>query len=59
MVESSPQMNSMSFGEIHGIKRQFSTTKTLQQNGLVERKNRTVQEAAKTMFNEAKLPDGY
>ena len=45
------------FFEIRGIKRQFSTTP--QQNGVVERKNMTVQEAAKTMLNEAKIPDGY
>ena len=30
-----------------------------QQNGVVERKNSTVQEAARTMLNEAKLHDGY
>ena len=47
------------FCEIHGIKRQFSTVKTPQQNGVVERKNKTVQEVARTMFNEAKLHDGY
>ena len=32
------------FFEIHGIKRQFLAAKTPQQNGVVERKNRTVQE---------------
>ena len=47
------------FCEIHGIKRQFSTTKTPRQNGVVERNNRTVQEASITMHNEAKLPYGY
>ena len=45
------------FCEGHGIKRQFSAMKTPQHNGVVERKNRTVQEAARTMFNEAKLSD--
>jgi hypothetical protein len=45
--------------ENHGIKRQFSTTITPQQNGIAERKNRIVQEAARTMLNEAKLSDGY
>ena len=43
------------FFEDHGIKRQFSAAKTPQQNGVVERKNITVQEAARTMLNEAKL----
>ena len=41
------------FCEGHEIKRQFSAAKTPQQNGVVERKNRTVQEAARTMLNEA------
>ena len=33
----------------------FSVTKTPQQNGVVERKNRTVMEMARTMLNESKL----
>ncbi|GJS31951.1 putative ribonuclease H-like domain-containing protein [Tanacetum coccineum] len=37
------------FCEIKGIKREFSIAKTPQQNGLVERKNRTLIEAARTM----------
>ena len=47
------------FFETHGIKRQFSAPKTPQQSGVVERKNRTVQEATRKMLNEAKIPDGY
>ena len=47
------------FCETHGIKRQFSAARTPQQNEIVERKNKTVQEAARTMLNEAKLSDGY
>ena len=47
------------FFEIHGIKRQFSAANTPEQNGVVERKNRTIQEASKTMLNEAKLSDGF
>ena len=35
---------------------QFSAPRTLQQNGVVERKNRTFVEATRTMLNEAKLP---
>ena len=38
-----------------GINHNFSTPKTPQQNGVVERKNRTLQEMAKTMLNENKL----
>ena len=47
------------FCENHGIKRQVSATRTPQQNGMVERRNRTIQEAARTMLNEAKLSYGY
>ena len=39
----------------NGIRRHFSITETLQQNGVVERKNRTVMEMARTMLNESKL----
>ena len=47
------------FCETHGIKRQFSAPKNPKQNGVVERKNMTVQEAARTMLNEVKFRDGY
>ena len=40
------------FCEDHGIKRHLSLAKTPQQNGIVERKNRNVQEAFRTMLNE-------
>nr|GFC82285.1 ribonuclease H-like domain-containing protein [Tanacetum cinerariifolium] len=39
-----------------GIKREFSNARTLQQNGVVERRNRTLIEAARTMLADAKLP---
>lgn len=39
-----------------GISRQYSAPRTPQQNGVVERKNRTLVEAARTMLNEANLP---
>ena len=39
-----------------GIARQFSTPNTPQQNGVVERKNRTVQEMARTMLSQSDLP---
>ena len=47
------------FCEIHGIKRQFSAANIPQQNGVVERKNRIVQEASRTMLNESKLSYAY
>jgi transposase InsO family protein len=45
----------MDYCSNHGIKRQFSITRTPQQNGVVERKNRTVQEMARTMIMDSKL----
>lgn len=45
--------------EKHGIKRQYSAARTPQQNGVVERKNRTVKEMARTMLNESKLLDKF
>jgi transposase InsO family protein len=47
------------FYETHGIKIQFFVAKTPQQNGIVERRNRTIQEAPRTMLNQEKLYDGY
>ncbi|KAL8104298.1 hypothetical protein AgCh_028500 [Apium graveolens] len=44
------------FCKSHGIKQEFSALGTPQQNGVVERKNRTLIEAARTMLEEAKLP---
>nr|GEV81106.1 putative ribonuclease H-like domain-containing protein [Tanacetum cinerariifolium] len=39
-----------------GIKREFNNARTLQQNGVAERKNKTLIEAARTMLADAKLP---
>nr|GEV98852.1 retrovirus-related Pol polyprotein from transposon TNT 1-94 [Tanacetum cinerariifolium] len=39
-----------------GIKREFSNARTPQQNGVAERRNRTMIEAARTMLADAKLP---
>nr|GEV14345.1 hypothetical protein [Tanacetum cinerariifolium] len=38
-----------------GIKREFSNARTPQQNGVVERRNKTLIEAAKTMLADAKI----
>nr|GEZ27287.1 hypothetical protein [Tanacetum cinerariifolium] len=38
------------------IKREFSNARTPQQNGVVERRNRTLIEAVRTMLADAKLP---
>ncbi|GKA38048.1 putative ribonuclease H-like domain-containing protein [Tanacetum coccineum] len=39
-----------------GIKREFSNARTPQQNGLAERRNKTLIKAARTMLADAKLP---
>ena len=39
-----------------GIKHEFSAPKTPQQNEVVERKNRVLQEMAQTMLNQHELP---
>ncbi|GJW31763.1 retrovirus-related pol polyprotein from transposon TNT 1-94 [Tanacetum coccineum] len=39
-----------------GIKREYSVARTPQQNGIAERKNRTLTEAAKTMLADLLLP---
>eukprot|EP00253_Pinus_taeda_P004698 PITA_04698 len=44
------------FCEQHGIEREFSTTRTPQQNGVVERMNKTVQESARAMLDESGTP---
>ncbi|KAL8089166.1 hypothetical protein AgCh_038803 [Apium graveolens] len=45
-----------SFCEETGIMHEFSATRTPQQNGVVERKNRSLIEAARTMLEKSKLP---
>ncbi|GKD07471.1 putative ribonuclease H-like domain-containing protein [Tanacetum coccineum] len=47
------------FCEMKGIKREFSVARTPQQNGVAERKNRTLIEAARTMLVDSKLPTTF
>jgi transposase InsO family protein len=49
----------MDFCSKHGIKRKFFIARTPQQNGVVERKNMTVQEMARTMLMDSKLTDVF
>ncbi|GKB64899.1 retrovirus-related pol polyprotein from transposon TNT 1-94, partial [Tanacetum coccineum] len=42
-----------------GIKREFSVARTPQQNGVAERKNKTLIEAARTMLADSKLPTTF
>ncbi|GJY59316.1 ribonuclease H-like domain-containing protein [Tanacetum coccineum] len=47
------------FCEKKGIKREFSVARTPQQNGVAERRNRTLIEAARTMLADSKLPTKF
>ncbi|GJU96214.1 putative ribonuclease H-like domain-containing protein [Tanacetum coccineum] len=42
-----------------GIKREYSVARTPQQNGMAERRNRTLIEAARTMLADSKLPTTF
>jgi hypothetical protein len=47
------------FLEEEGIKHEFSSPYTPQQNGVVERKNRTLLDMARTMLDKYKTPDWF
>ncbi|GKE77055.1 putative ribonuclease H-like domain-containing protein, partial [Tanacetum coccineum] len=47
------------FCEIKGILRQFSVVRTSQQNGVAERRNKILIEAARTMPTDSKLPTTF
>jgi transposase InsO family protein len=47
------------FLEDEGIKHEFSSPYTPQQNGVVERKNRTLLDMARTMIDEYNTPDRF
>jgi hypothetical protein len=47
------------FLEEEGIKHEFCSPYTPQQNGVVERKNRTLSDMARTMLDEYKTPDWF
>ncbi|GKE40105.1 ribonuclease H-like domain-containing protein [Tanacetum coccineum] len=47
------------FCKMKGIKREFSVARTPQQNGVAERKNRTLIEAVRTMLADSKLPTTF
>ncbi|GJY59755.1 retrovirus-related pol polyprotein from transposon TNT 1-94 [Tanacetum coccineum] len=51
--------NEVQFGyycDLNGISHNFSAPRTPQSNGVVERKNRTLQEMSRTMLNEQSIP---
>eukprot|EP00253_Pinus_taeda_P003963 PITA_03963 len=47
------------FCEEHGIRREFSIARTPQENGVVERMNRTVQKMARAMLDESGTPPTF
>nr|GEV32178.1 putative ribonuclease H-like domain-containing protein [Tanacetum cinerariifolium] len=47
------------FCQMKGIKREFSVARTLQQNGVAERKNKTLIEVARTMLADSLLPTTF
>ena len=49
----------ISFFEEKGISHNFSSVRTPQQNGVAERRNRTIIEAARTMLSESRLPTQF
>jgi hypothetical protein len=47
------------FCDKNGIKREYTIPRTPQQNGVVERQNRSVQQMARSMMNERNIPQTY
>ncbi|PWA63219.1 retrotransposon protein [Artemisia annua] len=45
--------------DLNGISHNFSAPQTPQSNGVVERKNRTLQEMSRTMLNEQSIPQKF
>ncbi|KAL0293887.1 UNVERIFIED_CONTAM: Retrovirus-related Pol polyprotein from transposon TNT 1-94 [Sesamum radiatum] len=52
-------MNSKAFCELHGIRRPMTVPRTPQQNGVAERKNRTVLNMARTMLKSKEMPKEF
>ena len=51
--------NFKEFYDKHGIKREYTIPRTPQQNGVVERQNRSVQQMERSMMNERNIPQTY
>ena len=47
------------FCDEHGIKKEYMIAVTPQQNGVVERHNRTVQQMARSMMKEKNISQGF
>ncbi|GJR95364.1 putative ribonuclease H-like domain-containing protein [Tanacetum coccineum] len=59
LVAKATSEESMLWHRRIGIKREYSVARTPQQNGVAERKNRTLIEAARTMLANSKLPTTF
>ena len=55
MAENSHQMNSKSYAKTRGLRGSCPLHNNPQQNGIAERKNRTVMEAARAMVHDEYL----
>jgi transposase InsO family protein len=51
--------NFKEFCDKHGIKREYTIPRTPQQNGVVKRQNRSVQQMERSMMNERNIPQTY
>jgi hypothetical protein len=51
--------NFKEFCDKHGIKREYTIPRTPQQNGVVERQNKSVQQMARSMMNERNISQTY
>ncbi|GJS12849.1 putative ribonuclease H-like domain-containing protein [Tanacetum coccineum] len=58
-IDESNKWDFIEFCESKGIKREYSNARTSQQNGVAERKNRTLFEAARTMLADSFLPKTF
>jgi hypothetical protein len=47
------------FCDKHGIKREYTIPRTPQQNGVVDRQNKTIQQMARSMMNEKNIDQTY
>ncbi|GJX16773.1 retrovirus-related pol polyprotein from transposon TNT 1-94 [Tanacetum coccineum] len=59
MEQSSETASSKNLYDEKGISKNFSSPCTPEQNGVAERRNRTLIEAAKTMLNSTNLPKQF
>ena len=49
----------INFCDVNGIRRQLTAAYTPQQNGVAERKNRTIMNMVRSMISEKKLPKTF